>query len=82
MPEFLYISRLSEALHCRPSEALQEWLSTPAGWLDGVLEARLFDETKHVMDTKPPTEWPATEMVERIKAIDLALAHEDEDEGE
>lgn len=41
-PFALWIGQIAEAFNCRPSQAYEEWLQAPAGFLEEIIEARAF----------------------------------------
>jgi hypothetical protein len=71
----MWISRLCEEFHCRPSEAIQEWERAPAGLLESILEVRAFIAAKQVYDrAENKNQIPDEPLVQLVKAFDFAEA--------
>jgi hypothetical protein len=78
LPFALWIGRLCEEFHCVPSVAYAEWLRAPTGLLEDILEARAFAAAYDLyINAKSKRDLPKHPMIDRVKAIDFAIAEED-----
>lgn len=76
-PEALWIGRYCEAFGCVPSAAYAEWLRSPVGFLDEILEARAFTQAKSLVDrARDDKDLPDHPMIQLVKDVmqEAALA--------
>ena len=83
MPWESWISRVCEEFSCRPSEAVQEWLDAPVGWLEGMIMDRAYARAKHaydqfsLMDEQARRSLMRQPIFQRVREIEFALAAEE-----
>lgn len=72
---------LCEEFSCRPSEAFREWLRSPVGFLEDVIETRAYRQAKAMTDAADTAEavkrLPQTPLFKLVQEIDRDLAEEE-----
>lgn len=77
-PLALWLSRICDEFHCLPSEAYREWLTTPCGVIEDVLEAKGYASAKDLFDhAKSRKDLPDHPMIDLVAETDLDLAAEE-----
>lgn len=72
-----WLGRLCEEFHCLPSQAYQEWLRTPCGLLEEIIEARVFVAAKAIYDrAHSAKDIPQEPIYDLIREVDFELAAE------
>jgi hypothetical protein len=74
------IGRLSEELSCRPSEAWAEWLQSPAGFLETLIEMRHYAKAYAIVEQDPKAS--GHEFFALVKQHDLELREADSTRGD
>jgi len=80
MPVTAWLNRICEEYHCRPSEAWQEWVEAPVGWLEELIEARAYMAAKATYDRLSDYDAQARARVmsqpimQLVKDVDLGIA--------
>lgn len=46
------VGRMCEEFHCLPSAAWREYLDSPAGWIETILDYRLYGRAKAAYDAR------------------------------
>lgn len=74
---------LCEEFGCLPSEAFREWLRSPVGFLEDVIETRAYRQAKAMTDAADTPEaakrLPTTPLFRLVQEIDRDLAAERRD---
>lgn len=77
MPFAFFLGRLCEHFGCLPSEAYREWLASPAGLLEEIIEAMTYADAKQVYErAAKKSDIPASPVMDLVKEIDFELVTE------
>ncbi len=80
MPLTCWLNRICDEYHCRPSEAWQEWVEAPAGFIEELIEARAYAAAKASYDRLSDYDEPTRRRVmsqpimQLVRDVDLGLA--------
>ena len=77
-PFEFWIGRICEEFHCLPSEAMREWRTSPAGFLEDVMEARAYAQAWAMVDgAKSAKDIPSSPLTDLAITIRRELAEDE-----